>query len=1172
MKLLSQIIVSTLLLTSIISGPARSTEKDTPTVTLDLRNVTLKTVFDEIERQTGYSFFYSASTLDNTHLVTVKLSKVPLVATLDELLTNEPLSWKITGKSIILSKANGDLAKNKNVSGDSLLPRKFAVVRGIVTDEAGAPIASATIVGKGIGIAVLTNAEGIFEIRDIAFRAVLQVRSIGFQSRNVVVDGSELRISLERQITVLNNVEVISTGYQEVSKNRMTGSVYKVDNQTFNRQPGMNVLQRIFNVTSGLTSGAEGPQYKNEITIRGRSTFDGKVTPLIVVDNFPYEGDLGSLNPNDVESITVLKDAAAAAIWGTKAGNGVIVVTTKKGKFNSNINVNFNANVTIGTKPDLFYIPMASAKDMIDFEKKMYDMGVYDDYDGSLAAQQVFPMTPMAIELLLEAKKSGVQTPTLDKNTLAKLAVLETNDVRNDLKRYFLRNSVLQQYNVNVSGGSTKMSYYASVGYDKDLPIDVKSKNERITLNLLNSFKIAKGLELSTQIMYVKSNSHQAGTSYQNLLSGLGNSPYADLVSKGGEALAIPYLYRMPYVDTASYPALYDWHYRPFDELNNRNIKSVQSDMRANVDLKYKVLKWLTLEGQYQYQLSNRQADDVNSVNSINVRDGINKTMNFNNYGELVHPWPIGDYVKRSNSNLENWNFRGLVNIDKHFNQHNISLISGVDFRQLENNTYFFEMYGYDANTSTFQPVDLVNYFPTRPNGAFGFQKTPDPVGLLERHGSYFANMLYNFEGKYFFSASGRIDQSNAFGIKTNLRQVPLWSVGAGWAVSEEQFYNLKWLPYLKLRGSYGVTGNVLGGVTSFATFEYRNGGIVTVPNRNLIYGAILSPNNPGLKWEKIKILNIGLDFSALNDRLGGSFEVYSKKGVDLLGPIQLDPSSGFRTFKGNASSLKGKGWDLVINSVNTSIGKFRWTSRLLLSYNSDKVTDYKSIGVTTSSSAIGGAFLVGYPVRSVFSYKSAGLDPATGDPRVFAGDTITSYGNIQDVAISDLNFHGRVAPKYFGSLMNDFTWRDLTLSFNVIFKFGYYFRRSSVDYSTLLGQGWSGHSDYSKRWMNKGDENKTDVPSLPMFQDYFRDAAYLNSDVLVEKGDHIRIKDIRLSYVIGNSLLRTKYFKSISVFGYMNNVGIVWRANKRKIDPDAYALGSFPDAKAFTFGITANF
>ena len=347
----------------------------------------------------------------------------------------------------------------------------------------------------------------------------------------------------------------------------------------------------------------------------------------------------------------------------------------------------------------------------------------------------------------------------------------------------------------------------------------------------------------------------------------------------------------------------------------------------------------------------------------------------------------------------------------------------------------------------------------------------------------------------------------------------------------------------------------------------------------------VQNPPNPDLRWERTGQFNLGVDLASIHNRLSGSLEYYSKKGVDLLGPQLLAPQTGIgqnggTQFSGNTSSMQGRGVDVVLNSQNL-VGQFHWVTNFLFSYNTDWVTKYIPITnnsqlVTTAGAGGSNAFVVGKPVHGLYSYRWAGLDSVGNPQGMLNGKVSENYSGIKSLNdSSQLKYSGPLTPRYFGSFRNTFMYKGFSLSFNITYKFGYYFRRNSVRYYNLFNTGFNyGTQDYAKRWQSPGDEKKTNVPSLIYpTSSTSRDDFYNGSEVLIDKGDHIRLQDIQLSYDLTKRQIARLPVQGIRLYLYANNIGIIWKANHDGIDPDAIPYNGsyytfFPNPISISGGI----
>ncbi|HEY4060686.1 MAG TPA: SusC/RagA family TonB-linked outer membrane protein [Puia sp.] len=1137
--------------TCLLEGTTVYCQSTAPTsFTLTEKNASLQKTLTDIQGMSGYTFVGEGDWPKMAHLLSFSVKNVTLKQLLDTCFRDQPLTYTLKGTAIIIG----------------IRPLKEEWVHGYVQDTNKQPLSGATVYIRGSpSEAVTTKENGEFRIRTHYTDAWLVFTNFNFETRQLQPeDGKDLIVQLKDRIVELTDVSVMATvhtGYQTFNKETATGSFSKVDNELVNRRVDPYILNRMDGVTSSvlfnknLVSGSNA----SAITIRGRSTIFANPDPLIVIDNFPYSGDVNNINPDDVESITVLKDAAAASIWGAFSGNGVIVITTKKGRYNQAPRLSFNTSLTVGQKPNLYYQPILSSNDYIDVEQYLFHKGFYNQQVNN---PQHLALSP-AVEILY-ADSLG-QLSHADAQT--QLDALRGQDTRRDLDKYFYRHSLNQQYSLQLAGGGTRNQYFLSAGYDRDLSNLVRNEYNRITLNGNNTYcLVPQKLEISTGLSFTSSKMYNNNSGTISTIY-----PYSRLADANGNALSIPYQLRASYADTAGGGQLLDWHYRPLDELRNADNTTGLIDYRLNIGARYTIRKGLNARVYYQYGQGSTDVQNYQSQLAYSTRYLINEYTQPGPGGTFTMPIPLGGIFDDIVTSYQANNIRGQLYYDDSAIAGGIlNAIAGAEMRDVEGNINTTRLYGYTKGEASSMAVDYVDVYSLYSSG----QQTRIPyldqkTGTSDRFVSYYTNAAYTYRHRYILSASARRDESNLFGVKANQKGVPLWSVGGAWEVSKEDFYHLSWLPFLKLRVTNGYNGNVDRNVSAFTT--------ANINNINNIYGAtnflIVNPPNPSLRWERVNILNAGIDFSTKKNHVGGSLEYYIKSGKDLIGQSPVDPTTGVVQFTGNTSDMRANGIDLTLHT-NADIGRVHWNSVLLFSFVRDRVTTYKaSLGPVINYFYPGTPNpLAGHPLYSVYAFRWAGLDPQTGDPRGWLDGKITNnYNNVLNSSdLSNLVYKGPANPPYFGSWRNSFNWNHWEVSFNIVYKLGYFFRRNSISYTSLFSGISHGHPDYERRWQKPGDELYTNVPSMTYPANLSRDNFYQYSEVLLEKGDHIRLQDLQLSYDILRNNVHRLPVRSIRLYGYANNIGILWRANHQGIDPD-YIM-SIPNPRTLALGVKVDF
>lgn len=1026
----------------------------------------------------------------------------------------------------------------------------------VVSEADGQILKGATIKIKSTNQTTITNGKGEFSLRTDRREGVLLVSFLGYTTKEIAIDAStrNLSIQLKPDENLLSDVDVVvNTGYQNIPKERATGSFVHIDNELLNRSVSTDIISRLKGIAPSLLFD-ERAGGEPKLSIRGRSTIFANADPLIVVDNFPYEGDISNINPNDVEDVSILRDAAAASIWGVRAGNGVIVITTKKGKRNQPLKISVNSNVTVGAKPDLFYSPLLGAEAQIEMEEMLYGKGFYD---ANLRNTITYPLVPSAVEILSNAQFS-------EDEKKSRLDILKQNDIRNDLDKYYYRKGVKQQYALQFEGGTNKHSYYVSSGYDKIQATENGNESQRLSFQARNDFQLHPKLNLSTDISLTFSQSaNNSG------LATIGNvALYERLADDNGKPLPINRDFRPVFLTNAEASGRQNWQYIPLEDRRQNDLSARQKHIRLGSHLSYKIIEGLTTNLQYQFETQGGHGERLYEEESYFVRNLVNRYASIKN-GSLYLNLPMGAIMTRTQNNLDVHNVRATIADNRKVGPGEWNLLAGVEVREATSRGYGDTRFGYNPENGTSLPVNLDSGYRQFPSGTQRLSVVANEkvTGLMDRFRAAFFTGSYLLLNKYSVSASARVDQTNLFGVKANQRTVPLWSIGGKWDIDKEGFYTIDWLPRLSTRLTYGYNGNFDKTATAFVTATYSTN---AYGFRQAILGSL---PNPKLRGEKNAVFNMGLDFSFKEAVISGRVDYYHRRGRDLIGLALIDPTFGQSTLWGNFSDMTGKGVDLELNS-RLQRGKWSWSSHLFLSYSDDKVTrfEYPYGGYFDDASLLGynTSPVVGRPLFGVYSYPWAGLDPQTGDPLGYlSGEPSKDYSTLQQSMLSSDNrrYHGRATPSTFGAFRNEIRFKRLSLSANVVYKLGYYFRRSSVNYGSLFSITGEKHFDYELRWRQPGDEKNTHVPSVIYPSKVQRNDFYQNASILVERGDHIRLQDLQINYLFGKC----------KVYAYANNLGLIWRANKHGIDPDynqnsASGKTSLPAPRTVAFGLQVNF
>lgn len=1037
----------------------------------------------------------------------------------------------------------------------------------VVSSETGYPVEGVTIQLANTNKTTLTDKSGGFTL-EYTSGQILTITHAEFKTQTISLDSLKkdfIEIYLHPISKFLTNV-IVNTGYQKIDPGKTTGSFVVIDSILIERSTGQDILSRLDGVVPSLYF----DKRKNSIAplqIRGISTLGNASTkPLIILNNFPFEGDINDINPADILSVNILRDAAAYAIWGARAGNGVIVITTQEGKFNQRPRVSFQSTVTITPKPDLYKINTFTPQDYITVEKFLFKNGFYDGLSYPWNFQ---PYSPV-VDILFQEQNGDMTSD----EAARQIETISQHDIRSDFEKHIYRPEITQQYTMSLSGGNSKETHYVSLGYDKNLSDMRGNKNHRITAMISNSFKPNKQFEINVDLLLTHRYRQNNNTlDYGNvLIPGTSNFiyPYSRLADKSGNPLVIDAYFRKSFIDTAGGGKLLDWKYRPLEEISFTDNLTKTTSVNSSVGMTYHFTSYLNAQIKYQHQDDKSDNKNLRSSQSFEVRNWVNLFSQITN-GVVYSPFPIGGILDSKFMTGSADNLRAQVNFNKQINSlGSLSVTAGGEIRTSHNTTSEDRVYGYTDNLNVAQ-VDYVNLYPTY-NEIYGELNIPMARGLgstTDHYVSAFAIANYNYGQLFSISGSYRYDASNLFGVKTNRKGIPLWSVGGAINLSSVKSYHISWLPYLRLRLTYGYGGNVSHSIAAITTLSFSPGIYQSVTG--LPYATINNYPNPDLQWEKVATTNIGIDFGADGKRITGSIDIFKKMSYEVLYAKDMDPTLGVNWITTNSANLRGLGFDLSLNSINLRSTHLNWNTNLNLSYIKTKITKLLYSGTSTIGFVSDGLFLLpieGYEPFQIVSFQWAGLDKAGNPVGKLKNELSTDYDLLTRVPLDQQVISGSAVPHFFGNLRNNIGIYKLNISFNITFKLGYYIRKPTLDYYDLFYRG-TGTKEFVNRWQKEGDELKTNVPSMLYPYDSKRNKFYQGAVVNVLKGDNIRLQDVRISYSLFSS--GKSFLKSFDVYAMISNINLVlWKANKQNIDPE-FPSGK-PGRSIFSLGFKTNF
>ncbi|ATL48978.1 hypothetical protein COR50_18380 [Chitinophaga caeni] len=1126
-------------------------------VNLELKNAKLTQAFASIREQTGYLFSYKNDEVDK-YKVTLSIKDGSIEQAMDACVKGIPLAYVIKEKLIVVYPKANRIMETINQQQKPII--------GKVVDEDGNPIMGANIWAEEIRKGTITDEKGAFSLDAGTIKELkIRITFIGYRQRTSIVNNESVsKIILEKSNEQLKEV-IISTGYQNISPERFVGAASTVDKNLIERSTSTDIISRIDGVTNGLLVNNASSSPAERISIRGVSSIRGASdittgtatkNPLIILDDFPFYGDVNTINPNDIESVSILKDAVATSIWGARAANGVIVLTSKKGMLNSKTSINISSNFNISSKPDLNYFPKMSIDEFVEVEKFLFDKGYYDVY---LAYPFVSPITPI-IETLNKERNGELSHSETEQIVKA----LKGHSLNDDYEKYVIRNRSNFQNFISLNGGSSQIGYNISFGSDNGKS-NIKGPGglDRYTLNSNISIKVRPKIKLATTINYTNQTIDADGPGYQ-ISPGGGKTelyPYAKLADENGKPLSIPKNYSLPYIESLGNEDLLDWTYKPLVENGIADSKLNTQTLLLNLGVHLNFTPWLDGQIKYQYTKQSTTDDRNYSLESFYARDLINQFTNSTTSDRAI---PVGGVYDNGIQSISSHNLRGQINFSKLINEiHDIRTMVVGEITTANNISNFNRIYGYDdKNLSSASNIDYATTFTTFFGTRMRIPTMQQLTNRSDRFVSFLANASYTYNSKYSIYLSARKDGSNLLGVNTNNKWKPLWSIGLKWDVLNEVFMKKNLFSHLNLRSTIGYSGNVNNSISALTTILTLN------PNHwGQRASAIKNTPNPDLRWEESRTFNLGVDIGFLSDRISASFDYYRKRSSDLISDITVDPTTGISTVVKNAANLKGNGFELALNSTNID-GKFKWKTSLNSSYAKTIVTEFFGSDFKTPT---GPTIREGKIYGVLYAYKWAGLDPETGDPRgIFDGEISKDYRTIFNDSASNQQYIGSSIPLLFGNLLNTISFNNIRLSFNITYKFKYYFRKPVLQYDQLYSS-WVTNLEFRDRWKQKGDELRTTVPSMPYPFDSNRDNFYEFASINYEKGDNIRLNDIRLSYNWINTRKSKIPIESLQIFAYVNNLNLfIYKSTSTGYDPD-FPTRQIPNPRSYSIGLKIN-
>lgn len=1007
-------------------------------------------------------------------------------------------------------------------------------VKGKVTAN-GLEMPGVTVSVKGTAGGTITSLDGDFTIKADA-GSVLVFSFIGYETVEVPVKGNgPINVELREKTTDLDEV-VIAVPYGTAKKSTFTGSAGVVDKKIIANSQVASVSQALQGSVAGLQSFSASGQPGEDATIliRGVGSVNASTTPLYVVDGVPYDGALSSISNQDIASITVLKDAAAASLYGSRAANGVVMITTKQGSKKSAPSIEISAKYGFSDRAVKDYEQVSTEQYfMLEWEAiRNMRMNLKKNPDTAEAAAAYATQNLTLNYIGINPYGTAYPQPIGTDGKLVEGARLLWNDSWEDA---LSQDAHYTDLSARVSGGSENSQYYFSLGYMDNQGAYIGSGFKRYTLRANITSDLTKWLQVGVNV---------------GLTHSIQDFPKSDDSSLGNVVLAarsIPSFYpvyeRDPetgaYVLDENGQRVYDYgKYRHGSYAGYNQAQSMlydKNEIKRDAASVRGYLQVTPIEG-----LTYKMSLNID-YNSRFTHDYANPT-----YGKE----PVTGSVSKSNTRTTGMTFNNVVNWEHTFGEvHNVRLMAGQEY--------------YEFNTSNFggsrSNVITDGYFePDVASTLTGFSGNSDQYKLL----SYFGQAEYNYAQKYFASVSMRADGSSRF--HPDNRWGAFWSFGGSWKIGREAFVEEaagSWLSDLTLRASYGAQGNDNVGYYAYQAL-YSIGsflGETTLTTSRL--------DTPELSWETNLNANIGLDFSLWSNRLFGTVEWFQRTSKDLLFSRDLVPSSGFSSIDDNIGKVRNYGWEFTLGG--TPILTRDWTWRL-----SVNATTYKNEIVNIPTDVMWSGtkkWVKGGSIYDFWMYEWAGVDPETGDAQWYMTDTetgervkTTNYGSLTS---QDKVKVGNALPKVSGGFQSDLTWRDLSLSMAFAYSIGN--KIYNRDKASLMGVSGANGSTMSKDLLNRWtpENTQTDVPRLEYDQtSYFTSAS---TRWLVD-GSYLRLKTVTLNYNLPKKWIQPAMLKDVSI--YVQGENLLTFSKQQGLDPEQ-ALGGvtywrYPAMKTLSFGI----
>ena len=1167
-------------------------------LSFSLKNATLKDVINEIKRVSVYDFVYSDPQLKSFRQRDVAFKDATIRQVLDDCLKDTELEYTINGNTIVLK------LKSTKIDDESL---KY--VSGVVTDASGNPLPGATLLIKGTTTGMATNANGEYKIGvPKNGECTLIFSFMGMKTQYVKV-GNKTKIDVKMEEDLTEVEEVVVTGYQNIDKRHLTSAVSSVKASDI-LTPGMTSIDqalegRIPELVLMSNSGEVGATPR--IRVRGTSTLLGNREPLWVLDGFimhdpvnvsnddlnnpDYINIIGNaiagINPQDIERIDVLKDASATALYGTRAANGVIVVTTKKGAIGlARFSYNHSSKYTRRPRYTDRNINLMNSQQRVQFGKELSDLHYQFPSD----------MTMVGYEGALNSYYKGLSTYD---EFVENVKWYET--VNTDWFDILTRDTYSHDHTFGVSGGNNDIRYYVSVGYNRENGVSKTTYTDRYTARV--------NLDMTFSKM-IKANFSMNGNVQKknHLMSEIDAMDYAYNTTR-----ALPCFNpdgSLYYYDKVAYGGVNKYsnkfRYNILNEIENSSNEYDGNTIGAMLDVKITPFTGLDISISGNYNRSGTLQEQWWGEKTNYVARWKNSE-----YEELPMTGtvgscylPYGGILKTTNSITEGYTFRTQVDYRKLFGenqQHMMMLMGGFELNGNTTRQISDENRGFVKDRGL-QFIDELQNLDDYPKYKEWLNQNHRSIGhgISHQISGYFV-LSYSYRNHFTLNVNGRFDASNKFGSRSNERFLPVWSVSGSWNLQENILRNVEFISELRLRGSFGIQGNMLEDQSP--NLIIKQGTIDPIYNENV--SSIARYPNPNLRWEETQQLDGGLEVGFFKSRLSMEFSVYSKKTTDCFTTVRVSSVNGVsgHSYIMNGGDLNNSGYSISLSATPVKTKDFQWKFSTYYSGNFNKVKTGSVESYTLADYLNGTALVDGIAVGSFYSYKFLGLNPSNGTPMFDDYNDrqhLLKYKTLEETVLMTMKKSGQRDPIISGNFSNSFTYKNLSLSMNLSYSIGSKVRLFPLYSPVLSGVSseMNVRKEFLNRWMAPGDESYTNIPVImspadPEYMKYISHFSgtqvsishiqnfasnvwnmYDNSDLRVVSGSYLKCSSMTLRYNIAPEWLKKTPFSNLSLSLNALNLFTISAKELKGQDPSqaGFAKPNLSVRPSYTFQFNVTF